>query len=103
MTVTLVALEYFELLERPSTSIANHDIVIMCNTKTKAEMQAMIELMLLERDIDPTRTKIGQNIICRIGDPKNTTDLIRVGAHNASSILIQVLHIPCFLVYYPYI
>jgi len=32
-----------------------------------------------ERGIDPDRTRIGQNVICRVGDPTNTNDLIRVG------------------------
>ena len=31
-----------------------------------------------------------RDIICRIGDPSNTVDLVRVGAHRASSILIMM-------------
>ena len=84
-------LSYFGALERPSTSVANNDIVIMSNNKTKAEMHLILHQTLKERGISSRRTKIGQNIICRVGDPKNVNDLIRVGAHRASAILVQVI------------
>ena len=67
-----------------------------------------------ERGILPSRTKIGQNVIVRVGDPTNVNDLLRyfklhtiyilfktfvlhlfyaysrVGAHRASAVLVMV-------------
>ena len=78
------------LLERPSTSLAVADIVIMTDTISKPEMHHLLTLTLAERGINPNRTKLGQNIICRIGDPTNVNDLIRVGAHRAAAILVMM-------------
>merc|ERR1711871_1820116 len=78
------------LLEQPSTSIANNNIVLLCNNKTKEEMHTLIQNTLDERGIKASRTKIGQNIVCRVGDPTNVNDLLRVGADKASTILVQV-------------
>ena len=78
------------LLEQPSTSIANNNIVLLCNNKTKEEMHTLIQNTLDERGIKASRTKIGQNIVCRVGDPTNVNDLLRVGADKASAILVQV-------------
>ena len=78
------------LLERPSTSLAVADIVIMTDTLPKAEMHHQLTLTLAERGIDNNRTKLGQNIICRIGDPTNVNDLIRVGTHRAAAILVML-------------
>ena len=78
------------LLERPSTSMAANDIVIMTNTLTKDEMHIRLANALQERGINPRRTKIGQNIICRVGDPTNVIDLIRVGAHRAAAIVVML-------------
>ena len=78
------------LLERPSTSLAVADIVIMDDSITKEEMHIRLEQTLAERGINPARTKLGKNIICRVGDPTNVNDLIRVGAHRASAILVMM-------------
>ena len=78
------------LLERPSTSLAVADIVIMDDTITKEEMHIRLEQTLAERGINPARTKLGKNIICRVGDPTNVNDLIRVGAYRASAILVMM-------------
>ena len=44
--------------------MANSEIVIMCNNKTKEQMHAMLEQSLIERGIDTQhRTKLGQNIM----------------------------------------
>ena len=83
-------LMWLDLLERPSTSIAHNNIVLMCNDKTKEEMHTIIQNTLDERGIQASRTKIGQNIVCRVGDPTNLNDLLRVGADKASAILVQV-------------
>ena len=81
---------YYGLLERPSTSMANSDIVILADNVTKQEMHIALSNTLDERGIMPGRTKLGQNIVCRVGSPSNVNDLIRVGAHKASAILVQV-------------
>ena len=78
------------LLETPSTSLAVSNVVLMTNQLSKAEMQGQLEQILAERGIDPRRTKLGRDIICRVGDPTNVNDLIRVGAHKASAILIMM-------------
>ena len=80
----------FGLLERPSTSVAANDIVIMTDNLTKEEMHEKLEQAFAERGINPRRTKIGQNVICRIGDPTNVNDLIRVGAHRAAAIVVML-------------
>ena len=36
------------------------------------------------------RTKLGQNIVGRVGDPTNVNDLVRVGAHRAAAILVML-------------
>ena len=83
-------MSYLNLLERPSTSMAAADIVILTDKMTKEEMHKALEQTLNERGIVPGRTKLGQNIVCRVGSPSNVNDLIRVGAHKASAILVQV-------------
>ena len=84
------AFKWCGLLERPSTSLAVSDIVIMDNSITKEEMHIRLAQTLAERGILPWRTKLGRNIICRVGNPTNVNDLIRVGAHRASAILVMM-------------
>ena len=61
---TVVDKKWLNILERPSTTVADHEIVIMCNNKTKEQMHEMLEQSLLERGIDTQhRTKLGQNIM----------------------------------------
>ena len=62
----------------------------MTNTLTKEEMHDRLANVLEERGISPYRTELGQNIICRVGDPTNVHDLIRVGAHRAAAILVML-------------
>ena len=78
------------LLETPSTSLAVSNVVLMTNQLSKAEMQGQLDQILAERGIDPRRSKLGRDIICRVGDPTNVNDLIRVGAHKASAILLMM-------------
>ena len=78
------------LLERPPTSLAVSDIVIMDNSISKEEMHIRLAQTLAERGILPWRTKLGRNIICRVGNPTNVNDLIRVGAHRAAAILVMM-------------
>lgn len=80
------------LLEAPSTTLACNDIVILTNSKTKEEMHELLSRAFEERGIDPKRTKIGQNVICRVGDPTNVFDLINVSAHKAAAIITMMTH-----------
>lgn len=82
--------KWLGLLERPSTSLAVSDIVIMDNSISKEEMHIRLAQTLAERGILPWRTKLGRNIICRVGNPTNVNDLIRVGAHRAAAILVMM-------------
>lgn len=74
----------------PSTPAAAGKIVIMCNTKTKEEMDESVREALLERGIKPFRTRVGTDVICRIGDPTEPHDLLRVGAHRAAGVLTMM-------------
>ena len=78
------------LMETPTTSCAVANMVIMSNQLTKSEMHEQLAQILAERGINPRRTKIGRDIVCRVGDPTNVNDLIRVGAHKASAILVMM-------------
>lgn len=74
----------------PSTPVANAPIVLMSNSKTKCEMQTEIEEALAGAGISKKRTRVGRDIICRVGDPCVVGDLQRVGAHRAKAILVQM-------------
>jgi len=74
----------------PSTPVAKYAVVVLANTKSKAEMDDEIAHALAERGITPARTKVGWDIICRVGDPRNVHDLIRVGAQCATSICLML-------------
>ena len=72
----------------PSTPVAASPIVVVSNKFSKEEMDHLIGEALLERGISPKRTQIGWDVVCRIGDPTEPHDLLRVGAHRATSILV---------------
>lgn len=74
----------------PSTPVAASSIVVMCNNMEKADMDAKLTSALLERGISPARTKVGIDVVCRIGNPSEPHDLLRVGAHRAKSILVMM-------------
>ena len=78
------------LLERPSSPVAAADICVVSARKSKEEMHLLLSTAMKERGIIPWRTKLGQNVICRVGDPNNVNDLIRVGAHRAGAILTMM-------------
>lgn len=84
--------KYFDWLERPTTSLANSNIVILCNSKTKEQMHTALLNTLIERGISAQRTSIGKNIICRVGDPTSVHHLLRVGVHQASAVLLHLPH-----------
>eukprot|EP00930_Biecheleria_cincta_P039055 TRINITY_DN26861_c0_g1_i1.p1 TRINITY_DN26861_c0_g1~~TRINITY_DN26861_c0_g1_i1.p1 ORF type:complete len:857 (-),score=140.97 TRINITY_DN26861_c0_g1_i1:89-2659(-) len=74
----------------PSTPVADAPIVLMNNQKTKIEMQQEINEALSEAGISKKRTRVGRDIICRVGDPCSVTDLQRVGVHRAKAILLKM-------------
>lgn len=74
----------------PSTPCAAADIVILAYGKEKEEMDALLETALSERGIDPRRTRVGRNIICRVGDPTDVHDLLKVGAQSATAIVTMM-------------
>jgi hypothetical protein len=78
------------LKTKPSTSVADSTIVIMCNTKEKSEMESLIEHGFGERGILRRRTRMGCDVVCRKGDPSNVQDLQRVSAHRAKAIVLQL-------------
>merc|ERR1719460_3061071 len=75
---------------KPSTPVAANPVVILCNTKTKQEMDHAVEEALLESGIPPWRARVGWDIVCRIGDPTDPHDLYRVAAQNATSIMVMM-------------
>ena len=52
-----------------STPCAFNQIVLLNNQFTKAEMHKKIETGMSERGIKAKRTKVGWDVICRVGDP----------------------------------
>ena len=78
------------IVDPPSTSVAASNIVIMTDQHDKQEMHDMLATVLAERGINPRRTKIGRDIICRVGSPTDVSDLLRVGAHRAAAILVMM-------------
>ena len=74
----------------PSTPVAKYPVVIMCNTKSKADMDMELGNALAQRGISPKRTRIGWDVVCRIGDPTSVHDLVRVSANSAQSILLMM-------------
>jgi len=73
-----------------STPVACNKIVILANMYDKAEMQDMISNTLSARGLSSARTKVGRDVICRVGDPTSIHDLVKVATMHASSILIMM-------------
>jgi hypothetical protein len=74
---------------KPSTPVAAATVVILCNTRSKEEMDEMLGTALLDRGISPKRTQIGWHVVCRVGDPTDPHALVNAGAHRATSILLM--------------
>ena len=83
-------MRWLNVLEVPSTSLAVSDIVIMDDSISKDQMHEELEQTMAERGIVPWRTKIGRDVICRVGNPTKVNDLLRVGAHRAAAILVMM-------------
>ena len=76
----------------PSSPVAKYPIVVMSNNgeMTKADMDEQLGNALAERGISPKRTKIGWDVVCRVGDPTSVHDLVRVNAKAAKSIMLMM-------------
>ena len=46
--------------------------------------------MAAERGINPKRTRVGWDVVCRVGDPCSVHDLVRANAHEATSIITMM-------------
>ena len=82
------------LRTKPTTPVAKHPVVILCSKPdaTKANIDEVLGHALAARNISPKRTKLGWDIVVRIGDPTSVHDLIRVNAHKATSIMVMMTH-----------
>ena len=65
-------------------------MVILWDGKSKEEMEAITSNAFAERGVLPHRTKVGRDVIFRRGDPCQAHDLVRVAAHEATSVLISM-------------
>mmetsp|Transcript_164805 Transcript_164805/g.523926 ORF Transcript_164805/g.523926 Transcript_164805/m.523926 type:complete len:489 (-) Transcript_164805:324-1790(-) len=75
---------------KPSTPLADAPIVVLSSTLTKQEMHDALEQAFSENGMSSSHTRIGYDVVCRIGDPTTPQDLQRVGAHRARAILLQM-------------
>ena len=75
---------------KPSSPVAESPIVIMASGMSKAEMDQRLLDGLAQRGVDPSRTMVGWDVVCRVGDPADVHDLVRVRAHEATSIVVMV-------------
>merc|ERR1711939_1099305 len=64
----------------PSTPVAAHPVVILADGMSKNEMDSQLEEALAVRGISRESARIGREIMCRIGDPTDTTALARASA-----------------------
>ena len=81
---------FLAIVDPPSTSVAASNIVLMTDQHDKQEMHEMLEGVPRGAGISPRRTKLGRDIICRVGSPMDVSDLLRVGAHRAAAILVMM-------------
>ena len=65
-------------------------MVILWDGKSKEEMEAITSNAFAERGVLPHRTKVGRDVIFRRGNPCHAHDLVRVAAHEATSVLITM-------------
>jgi len=74
----------------PSTSVAVAPVVVMTNTKEKAEMKEKLAEGLASRGIEEDEMVMGRDLMVRVGDSTSTHDLMRVSADTALNILIMM-------------
>ena len=77
----------------PSSPVACSPVVIMNQTMDKTDMEQIIGAAFAERSINPKRTKIGRDVVFRKGNPCSNHDLVRVGAHKATSVLVMMTEV----------
>jgi len=70
-------------------SICTGNIVVLSKQYTKVDMDNMLREGLAKFGINTHITRVGSDIICRVGDTTNTFDLHRVGAHRAKAIAVM--------------
>ena len=68
----------------PSSPVAKNKVVILADAFSKSQMEELLKVGFATNKIKRKRTKIGQDVIVRVGDPTKTHDLIRVNAHKAT-------------------
>eukprot|EP00927_Polykrikos_kofoidii_P047696 TRINITY_DN4197_c0_g1_i4.p1 TRINITY_DN4197_c0_g1~~TRINITY_DN4197_c0_g1_i4.p1 ORF type:complete len:829 (-),score=89.97 TRINITY_DN4197_c0_g1_i4:231-2717(-) len=73
-----------------STPVAKGSIIVLCDNKTKEDMQQLLSDYFEERGVSKKRTRVGVDVLCRVGDPTNIQDLERVGVHRATAIVFQM-------------
>lgn len=74
----------------PSTPLLSKPVVIMTRTMDKEALESVIGEAFTSRSISRTRTRIGRDIVCRVGDPASAKDLARVSADTAAHVLIMM-------------
>ncbi|KAH8053695.1 hypothetical protein JL720_14655 [Aureococcus anophagefferens] len=70
--------------------ITESPVVIMTRTMDKEALESVIGEAFTSRSISRTRTRIGRDIVCRVGDPSSAKDLARVSADAAARVLIMM-------------
>lgn len=73
----------------PSTPVAAAPVVVLWDWLPKEEMEELTREAFSERGITGERTKVGRDVIFRKGDPCSAHDLVRVAAHEATSIMVS--------------
>ena len=68
-----------------STPVAEQRGVVLNNQQTKLAMEDQLRKILMRRGLKPHHTQVGQDVICRVGDPCEMEDLLRVNAHQVTS------------------
>eukprot|EP00927_Polykrikos_kofoidii_P021142 TRINITY_DN20116_c0_g1_i1.p1 TRINITY_DN20116_c0_g1~~TRINITY_DN20116_c0_g1_i1.p1 ORF type:complete len:1114 (-),score=160.35 TRINITY_DN20116_c0_g1_i1:65-3406(-) len=77
----------------PSTPVAAGRIVIMAHDMAKEQMESAILAAMLQRGIDRKWNLVGWDIVCRVGDPANVHDLLRVGVQHAVAIVTMMVEL----------
>jgi hypothetical protein len=87
---TWVRYFFWWLRVKLSTVVAKGGVVIMCNTMTKAEMEQALHKGFWECGVSRAHTRLGCDVVCRVGDPSDVQALERVGVHRANAVVLQL-------------
>jgi len=76
----------------PSSPVARGKIVILANEPgiNKVDIQDILTTSLAERGVDASSTRVGWDVVIRIGDPSSVSDLMRVNASKATAIVTMM-------------